>query len=338
MGRIILFFICSVFCVQASEFSKWQRQESQRMSQDVETCLGILVKEGKNDAEENLEETFFVQLLLGDFGNYEQLLAQYKVPPLSLYIEKQNMHQSAALSYRFGRFAYTLGLKNIAKAIFEAVSDGERSEIDAALGILAAYDEGDVTKALDYFDSVERYSLCSAAILRYISAPAEEKEEYAQKIKEASYLSLYCFDFDWFIANILDYCKSFKEIESLLWRKTKQGDHKAQMHLYGLYAQNMVTFTKPQVQYALLIDLALNKKMPEAQYTLGRELALRNWSSTSLGLRAKWDGAALVFRSYQKVKQEWLDFPLEKLSDQERDDLENREITYNPYWVLGPVL
>lgn len=308
------------------------------MSKDVETCLGMLVQGGKNEAEENLEETFFVRLLLGDFGNYEQLVARYKVPPLSFYLEKQNMHKSAALSYRLGRFAYTFGLKNIAKAIFEAVSAGDRSEIDAALGILAAYDEGDVTKALDYFDSVERYRLCSTAILRYISAPASEKDEYAQALKDATYVSLYCFDFDWFITNILDHCQSFKEIESLLWCKTKEGDHKAQMHLYGLYAQNMVTFTKPQVQYALLIDLALNKKMPEAQYTLGRELALRNWSPTSLGLSAKWDGAALIFRSYQKVKQEWLDFPVEKLSDQECKDLGNREIKYNPYWVLGPVL
>lgn len=341
MRGIILFFICTVFGTQASEFSDWQRKQAQSMTEDIEEILISYLEVIETEPKEELNLGAFVRLILGDFGNQDALLTQHKVPPLAYYIKKLNIHKSSALSYRFGHFAYTLGLKNIAKAIFESVVDENRREIDFALGVLAAYDEDDTLKALKYLDASDWFeSSISALFLRYMNASDEQKQKYARKLKDTTiYRHLVCFNSDWFIPNILDQCKSFKTIESLLWKKTKQGGMQAQLHLYWLYAQGMITLTKPQVQYALLIDLALNKKMPEAQYHLGMELVFRNWFPTPLGFASKWDGVALVFRSYKKVKEEWLlGFPVDKLTDQERDELQNKEIKYNPHWVLGPLI
>lgn len=341
MRGIILFFICIVFGTQASEFSDWQRKQSQSMAEDIEGILISFLEVIETKPEEEIDFTAFVRILAGDLGNQDALLTQHKVPPLAYYIKQLNMHKSSAFSYRFGHFAYTLGLKNIAKAIFESVVDENRREIDFALGVLAAYDEDDTLKALKYLDASNWFeSSISALFLRYMDASDEQKQKYARKLKDTTiYRHLVCFNSDWFIPNILDHCKSFKEIESLLWNKTKQGDMQAQLHLYLLYARDMITLTKPQVRYALLIDLALNKKVPEAQYHLGMEISSRNWFSTPLGFASTWDGVALVFRSYKKVKEEWLlGFPVDKLTDQERDELQNKEIKYNPHWVLGPLI
>lgn len=183
------------------------------------------------------------------------------------------------------------------------------------------------------------YSSLSADILNYISAPDAQKAQYAQQLKELKEHDIPTFfDMDWFIVHILDHSKSFKEIESLLWSKALSGDNKAQLHLHRVYEWDMITFKKPKIQYALLLDLALNKKIPEAQYILGMDLTASPLFEDPLSVSAKWDGAALIFRSYKHVKKKWLDFPIEKLTDQERDELQNKEIKYNPHWVLGPLI
>lgn len=342
MKKLTLFFIYCSLWGHASEFSDWQREESKKVFKIIEEGVISSAERLEIASEEYINLSIIMQLTLGDAGNYDKVLRRHKIPPLSYYLNRMDTRKSADLSFRFGQFAYSRGFKNIARAIWESVSDEDRCDIDYALGVFAAYDEGDVPKALKYFDASKGgryYSSLSADILHYISAPDSQKEQYAQQIKELKENDLPTFfDIDWFIVNILDHSKSFKELESLLWSKAKEGDIKAKLHLHRVYEWDIITFKKPKIQYALLLDLALNDKMPEAQYILGMDLAAGSLFEDPLSASAKWDGAALIFRSHKHVKKKWLDFPIEKLTVQELDDLKNKDVKYNPYWVLGPLI
>lgn len=339
MRRIIIFITCFSCASLASEFSEWFKL-SQQVSDGLEKILMDAVDGVENDPKDiPYHVAIITGMQMGVYGDVDELLVRNKVPPLSQYISRTDIRQSSLMCYRLGCFAYTQGLTHIAKSLFEASIDEDRSYLDFSLGIVAAYDEENIPKALEYFDRGNSLlKNTSYYLLKYMFSPQSQKYEFAQEIKRTTKNRGYYFDIDWFTVNILDQAKSFKEIESLLWAKTRLGDNKAQMHLYQLYALNTITFKKPRVRDALLFDLALNKKMPEAQFVLGRRLVVRNWQPSPRSLSFQLDGYALMIQSYKEAKEEWYDFPLEKMTPQELDALKHRKVKYNPYWNIDPII